>query len=244
MSFLGNVLRAGIVGGASLIPGVGAVAGPAAAALVKGYDSRKKKQMAGQPGVDAQSGMDTRGAAPGSPEVLYRSQFDDRLNREGEIGDRFTNDFEKGITSFNPGDYAKSTATAVGDGLYEDLMQRDLGRRQTLNRRGWGPAAGLGIAQQGRDFNTRLSREVAGLGMQAAGMEQSRLGMVGDYGARARDTALEGSFDRYATERAGREEDENRAEREKADKRGFWGSVGGAALGTAGTVLGSYLSRR
>lgn len=121
--------------------------------------------------------------------------------------DTARNRYVEGLNAFDPTEYARSTAGAIGEGLQEDLTGTLAASNQQLNARGF-YGGGLNTAKITRDFNDRLARALAALSMDAAGLELSRLGGYGDlYGTDAsradqtRQSELDLAFDRFAMER-------------------------------------------
>lgn len=252
MGFWGTIARVGLPIAASLIPGVGAVAGPAAAALLNGVGKKPAQQ---QP-------QDGAGATGVSSPMLsrYDQDFQRRLDAEGARGDRLSGMYESGLdgyssnfSGFDPQQYLRQATAGVAADLNEQTAANRYGLKLSNNARGV-LNSGMGQGRIQRDLNQRIATASNNLAFQAAGLDmnrrgaldaadQWRLSSIGGYGERARDTALEGSFDRYATERATLEEERNRRAAAAQQNRSTWGSIGGAALGAAGTALAGYLSR-
>src|SRR5688500_10461157 len=59
------------------------------------------------------------------------------------------------LGGYNPQDYARETAGAIGGEMYEELGRTDAARRTALNRRGFSPGSSIGTGRQTEDFNMR-----------------------------------------------------------------------------------------
>ena len=152
------------------------------------------------------------------------------------------------LGAFDPAAYARSTAEALGSSLMEDFVRAEAARNAALNARGiYGSP--IGHAALTRDFNERLARALASLGMEAALMQQ---GVIDRYGDLYRgDIALaENSRNRYLDLLAGQRDYETALENERRRRRsGLFGNLGsllGAAVGTLitpgiGTAIGAQL---
>lgn len=232
---LGSILRfAAPIAGLAL----GGPVGGAAGSLLAG--AFKKKQQPGAPGAPTQ---DPSGRVSSPQLSQYDADFQRRLDAEGGIGDRFSSAYETGMSGFDPQEYLRQATAGAAAGINEQSGFNRLAQRQANNASGF-LNSGAGQGRLMRDQNQRIATASNNLAFQAAGLQQNKLSEMGAYGARSRDTALEGSFDRYATERGSLEEERNRRQMEQANKRSTWGSIGGAALGAAGSVLGAYLGRK
>lgn len=113
-----------------------------------------------------------RSAAAG--EGARRERFDTRAT-----GSR--NRYLELLEGFDPQSFMQSAAEGVGSELHEGFVDTLGQNNQALNARGFF-GSGLNTAKISEDFSNRLSRALAQLSMQTAGLEQNRIGMVGDQG--------------------------------------------------------------
>lgn len=115
-------------------------------------------------------------------EKRYRDEHGQELLRrqqlEGQAGEA-RNKFMAGLDAFDPAEYARQTAEGLGGQLNEGLIATQAASAQQLNQRGF-YGGGINKARITRDFSDRIANALSALGMEAGGMELSRLQGYGD----------------------------------------------------------------
>lgn len=106
------------------------------------------------------------------------SGYDTDARRMGRTAEGSRNTYLDALMGFDPGEYASTTAGALFDEFGETAERAEAGREVALNRRGF-LGSGVGTGQMNRELATRLARELAGLSMQTAGLEQGRISGLG-----------------------------------------------------------------
>lgn len=84
-----------------------------------------------------------------------------------------------GLREFDPRDYAGDVAGSMQSGFLDAFQKAEGMRNVGLNRRGF-LGSNVGAGRMGEQFANQLAQQLAGLGMQAAGLERSRLSGFGD----------------------------------------------------------------
>lgn len=166
-------------------------------------------------------------------EQRYRSQYDQDIAKQGDVGSALTDNFVSGITGSDPRKAFETSAQAAFQRFSKNL------NRNVSTLRGQQVGMGrldTGFATQDDDrlvegMGEDLNREISSRALQAEGMELDRLNMAGSYGDRYSDRAMSARGGEYHTERSQRYQDE-------ADRKRGWGSLISAGIGAAGTVLG------
>lgn len=161
-----------------------------------------------------------------------RAAFLGGLGRSRRIGEALEDQYVSGISGFDP--YAAYREQAQGAfnqfrRSFADQLSRLRGQQVGMGRL----RTGFATADEDRLFTemgSRLNDVLAQGALQAAGMDLQRLGQMGNYAQRARETALEGHFGDWATRY-------QQQQANKASRRSMWGSLGGALLGAAGAAL-------
>jgi hypothetical protein len=182
------------------------------------------------------SGYGARPVAVGSKdrdrEAYYRQNYDQNINQTGAAGSALMGGFQSGIAEDPRASFQGSMHSAFdqfkerfGEGL-QDLrgQQVAMGRMRT------------GFATEDEDHlwrgHTRdLNNTLADRAMQAEGLNQQRLGMMGAYGDRFSERAMDAGAGEYQSMRAQRLQN-------NADKKRGWGNLIGAGLVAAGTLAG------
>lgn len=83
------------------------------------------------------------------------------------------------LDSYDPQQYARQTADAVGEQAMERFNTQDTDRRATLNRRGiFG--ANIGRGRMEKRFSQNLATQIGTLSMEAGRMQQNKIGQYGD----------------------------------------------------------------
>lgn len=154
------------------------------------------------------------------------------------------------LEAFDPRAYLADTAKSLFGGIAEDYGRTEGMRRASLNRRGL-LRSDIGGGAATRDLNERIARAVAGLGGQAAQLEQGRIEGFGSvYGQDLSNATSERELalarEQYNTDRGD--------ERRRTLGSGIGALLGGVAgsivpgIGTAagagaGSAIGGGLSR-
>lgn len=162
-----------------------------------------------------------------------RAAFLGGLGRSRRIGETLEDQYVSGISGFDP--YAAYREQAQGAfnqfrRSFADQLSRLRGQQVGMGRL----RTGFATADEDRLFlemADRLNDVLAQGALQAAGLNLQRLGQMGDYAARQRDTALQGYFGDWATRY-------QQQMANQASKRQMWGNILGAGLGAVGTILG------
>lgn len=168
-----------------------------------------------------------------------RAAFLGGLGRSRRIGEALEDQYVSGISGFDP--YAAYREQAQGAfnqfrRSFADQLSRLRGQQVGMGRLRTGFATG----DEDRLFlemADRLNDVLAQGALQAAGMNLQRLGQMGDYAARQRDTALQGYFGDWATRYQQQMAD-------RASKRSLWGQLGSSLLTGAGLAIGALSDER
>lgn len=89
------------------------------------------------------------------------------------------NEYLEGLRGFDPRDYAGDVAGSLQTGFMDAFEDAEGMRNTGLNRRGF-LGSNVGAGRMGEHFASQLAQQLAGLSMQAAGLERSRLSGFGD----------------------------------------------------------------
>lgn len=162
-----------------------------------------------------------------------RAAFLGGLGRSRRIGEALEDQYVSGISGFDP--YAAYREQAQGAfnqfrRSFANQLSRLRGQQVGMGRL----RTGFATADEDRLFlemADRLNDVLAQGALQAAGLNLQRLGQMGDYAARQRDTALQGYFGDWATRYQQQMAD-------RASKRQMWGNLIGAGLTGLGLALG------
>jgi hypothetical protein len=173
-----------------------------------------------------------------------RNQYNAALAGAGTRSGAADNEFYRRATEFDP--YARVEQSAMGS---YNLLADQLGKQmQTLRSQ----QVGMGRLQTGfasedetdlvREGRDQLTNMLLANSMQAAQMDQSRIGMLGSYAGQQQSNyydLLSGGLDREQAER-------NARQQKRGGLFGTIGAIGGALLGSGilpgvGTKLGAAL---
>lgn len=183
---------------------------------------------------------------PSARELQMQGLYDQDVARVGAAGNALLGGFQAGIQEDPRAAYERAAGSAFsryGRNISEGI--RDLRGQQV----------GMGRLKTGfatddeddlyRNITEDFSNTLADRALQAEGLNQNRLGMMGGYGTALTTEALGARVGEYQTLRAQRMQDE-------ADRRKSRGSLIGSLAGVAGTILagpvggavGGYLGKK
>lgn len=166
-----------------------------------------------------------------------RRSFLTDADRSRRIGQSMEDEYVSGLMRFDPySAYREAAQGAFGDfrRQFADDLQRLRGQQAGMGRLNTGFAT-MDEDRLFTDLGSRLMDTLSQGAMQAGQMNLQRLGQMGDYAGRQRDTAMQAAFGDWATRYQQRAADQ-------ASKRSMWGNVLGGLLQAGGTVAAAALS--
>lgn len=162
-----------------------------------------------------------------------RRSFLTDADRSRRIGQSMEDEYVSGLMRFDPySAYREAAQGAFGDfrRQFADDLQRLRGQQAGMGRLNTGFAT-MDEDRLFTDLGSRLMDTLSQGAMQAGQMNLQRLGQMGDYAGRQRDTAMQAAFGDWATRYQQRAADQ-------ASRRSMWGNIIGSGLGLVGTALG------
>lgn len=170
----------------------------------------------------------------------YQQDFNQQAARDRARGNQAEDTYISRASNFDARGAARDTANSMYEDFAKalersitDLRGSQVGRGRT--RTGWGWKKEDQLVADGRD---QLTRDIAGLSLQAEGLNLRNLEGIGAYGTNTTNRYL----DILAGNRDAALAEQDRKRRDKAGLWGLAGRVGGALLGPAASAAGGALS--
>ena len=221
---LSGVMSGAIGGVSSAVKGAGIGAkvagayskiGPIGQTLLK-----EGGKMAVKSAIGGIAGGGGGGGGGGNREKTYRDSFDASIEDERGRGSRFSDEYEQRALAYDPQESINQSVRGTAAIEMPRLAASQVGTGRLRS--------GFGYREQ----DEYMSNLMMSNAMNAEEYKFRNMEDIGGYGERSRDRTMDADFGRYSTERMAREQ-------ERASRRGMWGSLGGAAISAAGTIIAS-----
>lgn len=181
-------------------------------------------------------GRDAMRRAEAMPENRFRQEYYDDIARTGRLGAALSDRFAGGISEFSP-QMAFEKRVRAAQEQTRDRLGRDLERLRGSQVRSGRLNTGFAVEDEDRlwiDSMRDLQSLIGSAALQTSGQELNRLSLMGSYGDRASQRAMDARAGELYSLRDQRLEDTR-------SKRDFAGNLIGSLLTAGGAIAGGLI---